>query len=148
MLKELIEKNLCAFYDSADDWKDAIAKSCTKLIDNNIVNVKYIDELIESVNKYGPYICIDENIAMPHSTQGGENVYSTEIAFTKFDKEVVFDEENKSILFFTLASINPEKHIENMQKLMEVLENEDLKEELFYVKNIEDLKKLSEKYNI
>lgn len=148
MLKELIEKNLCAFYDSADNWKDAISKSCSSLIKNKIVKDEYINELIASVEKYGPYICIEENIAMPHSTQGGENVFATEIAFTKFENDVCFDEENKACLFFTLASINPDKHIENMQKLMELLEIDELKKELLYVKNIEDLKKLSEKYNI
>ncbi|VWL85690.1 PTS sugar transporter subunit IIA [Oceanivirga miroungae] len=148
MLKELIKKDLCAFYDDASDWKDAIAKSCSKLIEKKIVSKDYINELVASVDKYGPYICIDEGIAMPHSTQGGVNVFETEIAFTKFEKEVEFDEENKSVLFFTLASVNPEKHIENMQKLMEVLGNDDLKEELFNVRNIDDIKRLSEKYDI
>ncbi len=148
MLKEVIDKNLWAFYDEAADWEDAIIKSCSRLVDEGIVNEEYSKELINCVKKYGPYIVLEEGIAMPHSTQEGKNVFKTEIAFTKFEKDVVFDDENKANLFFTLASENPDIHLENMQKLMEVLGNDELKEQLFKIKTIQELKELSKKYNI
>lgn len=148
MLREIIEKKYYAFYDSATNWEDAIIKSCSSLEENGAVSLEYSKELIECIKKYGPYIVIEPGIAMPHSTQQGKNVFKTEISFTKFAKPVKFDDENEATLFFTLASKDPEIHIENIQKLMEVLVNDELKEELFNIKNIEDLKKLSEKYNI
>lgn len=148
MLKEVIEKNLFAFYNEATDWKDAIRKCLVPLIENGVCKKEYEDELINCVEKYGPYIVIEPGIAMPHSTQNGNNVMRTEIGFTKFEKSVKFDEENEASLFFTLASVNPEVHIENIQKLMEVLTNDELKEELFKINSVEQLKKLSEKYNL
>ncbi|WP_068267842.1 PTS sugar transporter subunit IIA [Caviibacter abscessus] len=148
MLRDIIEKKYYSFYESAKDWEDAIIKSCESLEKNGAVSSEYSKELIKCVKEYGPYIVIEPGIAMPHSTQQGANVFKTEIAFTKFEKAVNFDDENEATLFFTLASKDPEIHIENIQKLMEVLVNDKLKEELFTVKNIEDLKKLFEKYNI
>lgn len=148
MLKEIIKDKNYAFFDEASSWEDAIEKSCRILVENGVVSNNYSKEVIECVRKYGPYIVIEEGIAMPHSTEQGENVFDTKIAFTKIKKPVKFDEENEATLFFTLASKNPEIHIENIQKLMEVLVNDDLKEELFKVNNIDELKKLSEKYDI
>ncbi len=148
MLKDIIERKYYGFYDKAENWEDAIIKSCKSLEANGAVSSDYSRELIECVKSYGPYIVIEPGIAMPHSTQRGENVFKTEIAFTKFETPVKFDEENEATLFFTLASKDPEIHIENIQKLMEVLVNDELKEELFKIKNIDELKKLSEKYNL
>lgn len=51
-------------------------------------------------------------------------------------------------LFFTLASCNPEQHLDNMSRLSEMLMNEDLVEELAQAKTPEDLLKLEEKYII
>lgn len=148
MLKEILEKNLYAFYDDAKDWQDAISKSLIPLIENGVCKKEYEKELIDCVEKYGPYIVIEEGIAMPHSTQGGGNVLRTEIGFAKFKNAVKFDEENEASLFFTLASENSDVHIENIQKLMEVLTNDELKEELFKINSVEELEQLSRKYNI
>ncbi len=148
MLKNVIDKKLFAFYDKAENWEDAIVKSCSSLVETGVVSAEYSEELVSCVKKYGPYIVLEDGIAMPHSTQEGKNVFKTEIAFTKFEEEVIFDEENKAKLFFTLASENPDVHLENIQKLMEVLGNDELKEELFKISTIEELKELSKKYNI
>ncbi len=148
MLKEIIKDKNYAFYNEATSWEDAINKSCSALVENGIVSNEYSSEIIECVRKYGAYIVIEPGIAMPHSTEQGKNVFSTKIAFTKFSKPVKFDEENEATMFFTLASKDPEIHVENIQKLMEVLLNDELKEELFKINNIEQLKKLSEKYDI
>jgi PTS system ascorbate-specific IIA component len=42
-------------------------------------------------------------------------------------------------LFFTLASDNPEKHLDNMQQLSVILSSEDLIAELMQVTNEEEL---------
>lgn len=148
MLKEIIEKKHYSFFKEALNWEDAIKKSCSALEKSRAINDKYYLELIDCVKKYGPYIVIEPGIAMPHSTQEGKNVFKTEIAFTKFEKPIKFDEENEASLFFTLASVDPNVHIENIQKLMDLLMNDELKEKLFTINSIEELIALSNKYNI
>ena len=73
----------------------------------------------------------------------------TAIGFMKLEKPVSFDPEDPekdARLFFTLASCNPEQHLNNMMRLSEMLMNEELVTELLEAKGPDDLLKLQEKY--
>ena len=149
MLKEFVENKHVKFAESAKDWKDAIRISCETLEADGTVEENYKEDIIRCVEKYGPYIVIAPNIAMPHSQEGATGVHNTAIAFTKFEKAVCFEEGNpecEAQLFFTLASCNSEQHLANMSKLSELLTNDELVEELAKVKSEEELLKLEEKY--
>lgn len=149
MLKEFVEQKHCVFYEKAEDWKDAVRKSCGPIIADGTVEPAYADEVVRCVEKYGPYIVLLPGVAMPHSQEGGQLVHKTCISFMKLQEPVTFDAGNPDSyadLFFTLASCNPEDHLKDMQALSAVLANEDLLEELHQVKSEEDLLRLSEKY--
>lgn len=149
MLKEFVEKKHYKFADSAEDWKEAIRMSCEPLEFDGTVEDNYKEDIIKCVEKYGPYIVIAPNIAMPHSQEGAEGVNKTAVSFMKLETPVSFepgDSELDAQLFFTLASCNPEQHLDNMSRLSEMLMNEDLVEELAQAKTPEDLLKLEEKY--
>ena len=51
------------------DWREAIAESCLVLIDKEIIDETYVEEIIHCVEKYGPYIVIAPQVAMPHSSE-------------------------------------------------------------------------------
>ena len=106
---------------------------------------------MENIHTHGPYIVIVEGIAMPHSTQGGVGVNDTAIAFMKVDEPVYFDEEDRTRnaqLFFTLAAVDNEKHLENMTNLMDLLMNDEVVEDLKNTYSIEDLQKVAEKHSL
>ncbi len=150
MLKYFVENKYVKFADEAKDWKDAIRMSCETLEAAGAVEERYKEDIIACVEKYGPYIVIAPNIALPHSQEGAEGgVHKTAVAFMKLSKPVSFEEGNPECdaqLFFTLASCNPEQHLENMSKLSDMLCNEELIEELANANSEEDLLKLQEKY--
>lgn len=151
MLKEIIEKGLYDFTDQCDSWEIAITKSCEKLIEKNIVDENYPKQVIETVNKYGPYIVLVPGVAMPHCQECATGVNDTAIGFMKVKKPVVFDENDRdkdATLFFTVASVDPEKHLENIGQLSEILCNDEVIEALNKVENLDDLKKVQEQYNI
>jgi PTS system ascorbate-specific IIA component len=151
MLKEIIEKGHYKFVDSVDDWKDSIRKSCEVLIKDNTVDERYPEGIIETVEKYGPYIVLVPNVAMPHSQENAEGVNKTAVSFMRVSEAVVFDPEDRekdARIFFTLASEDPEKHLENISQLSEILCNEEIVDALIGCENLEDLKKVQEKYNI
>ena len=102
----------------------------------------YAEEIIACVNLYGPYMVLMPGVAMPHSQQCGDSVRGTAISFMKTEKPVFFDENDPAMyanLFFTLASDNPEKRLDNMQQLSVILSSEDLIAELMQVTNEEEL---------
>lgn len=151
MFDEIIDKGLYDFCDEVDSWQEAIEKSCQKLIEKEIVDENYPKQIIETVNKYGPYIVLVPGVAMPHCQECAQGVKDTSIAFMKVNKPVVFDENDRdkdARLFFTVASTNPEKHMENICELSEILCNEEVIEELNKVNKLEDLIRVKEKFNI
>ena len=65
------------------------------------------------------------------------------------EKPVSFDEndpEKDAQLFFTLASCNPEQHLNNMMKLSEMLMNEEVVKALKEAKTPEDLLEIQKTY--
>lgn len=129
MLREFVDNHHVKFAQRAKDWKDAIRMSCEVLEADGTVDAGYKEEIIDCIEKYGPYIIITSNVAMPHSQQNGNHVHKTAIAFMKLEEPVSFDPEDPekdAQLFFTLASCNPDQHLDNMQRLVEILMNDDL----------------------
>lgn len=89
--------------------------------------------------------CNCTGLAIPHSTKGSPGVTQTAIAFTKFEKPVSFDpadREKDATLFFTLAAVDDEKHLENMRQLFTILSDGQILEQLSHVKSEDDLLEL------
>lgn len=149
MLKEIYENGYYSFIDKCENWEEAVKFSYKPLLDRNIVETKYVDAVIECINKYGPYIVIVPGIAMPHSTEGAEGCNGTAISFMKVENEVDFDPndpDKKAILFFSLAAVDHEQHMQNIQSLMDTLMNEEIVEALNNAKCAEDLLQIANKY--
>lgn len=150
LIKELVDQRHICFHQHFDTWEDAIAASCQPLISDSTIKKEYVDAIIECVRKYGPYIVLAPNIAMPHSQEGAAGVNDTAISFMKVEEPVHFEEGNPEMdarLFFVLASVNHDVHLQNMEKLAMLLLNEELVEELLLAKSVEDLLKIDEKYS-
>ncbi|MCI8597785.1 MAG: PTS sugar transporter subunit IIA [Lachnospiraceae bacterium] len=149
MLREFVEKKHYLFAEEAKDWKEAIRMSCQSLEADGTVEANYKEDIVACVEKHGPYIVIMPHVAMPHSQENAVGVNKTAIGFMKLEKPVSFtpgDPEKDAELFFTLASCNPEQHLNNMMKLSEMLMNEELVAELLKATGPDDLLKLQEKY--
>lgn len=149
MLREFVEKKHYKFAESAPSWQEAIRMSCESIEADGTVDPNYKEDIIKCVEKYGPYIVIMPNVAMPHSQEMAEGVHKTEIAFMKLEQPVSFEEGNPEMdakLFFTLASCNPEQHLANMQRLSELLMNTDAIEALLEAKTKEDLLEIQSQY--
>ncbi len=56
------------------------------------------------------------------------------------------DREKDARLFFTLAAVNHDQHLNNMMQLSELLMNEEVVNDLLEIHNDDDLRKVIEKY--
>lgn len=149
MLREFVEQKHYKFAEEAKDWEDAVRMSCEVLEADGTVEANYKEDIIACIKKYGPYIIILPNVAMPHSQEGAQGVHKTAIAFMKLEKPVSFDPgdpEKDAQLFFTLASCDSEQHLANMGKLSAMLMDEDVVAELEKAKTPEDLLEIQKKY--
>jgi len=152
MLKYFYDNELIQFCtDTPDNWQDAIILSCQTLLEKGIITQQYIDEIVECVQKYGPYIVIVPGVAMPHSSEESQGVLGTAISFTKMSQDVVFEENNaekNARLFFTLAAKNSEEHVENISNLSEMLMTDGVIEALMDVENMEDYQKVMATFDV
>lgn len=148
MLNYFKEKDLVLYSaKQPETWEEAIAISCQKLVEHELITEEYIDEIINAVHEFGPYIVIVPQVAMPHAKPDSPGLLGTGISFTKFPEEVNFiepdtGEKKPATLFFTLAAKNSDEHLENITNLMELLSDDEMIPNLLATENIEDFDKL------
>lgn len=150
LLGEIIGNNRVQFVEKAENWEDAIRKSCKLLIDEGTIKAAYADEIIEAIHELGPYIVLMPGFALPHAMKDSANAHGTAIAFMKLAKSVSFnpdDTEKNASVFFTLVARDSEEHLKNMRKLWKMLTNEELCSDLLKVSSVEELAALDAKYS-
>lgn len=143
MFKELIAKQRIVFAESFDRWEDAIRAAAQPLLRDGAIEESYIDDMIASVNKFGPYIVIAPDVAMPHA-QGGTGVKETSISFMKVNSPVSFGttSEHDARLIFVLASIDNNSHLDMLQALVGAISDDDVLAQLPNTTCIADLEKM------
>lgn len=151
MLKELLEQNRVEFYDRFDHWHDAVRGCCHSLIADGSITAAYADAIIENVEKYGPYIVITDDLAIPHTKVNARGVIRNGISFTKVKEPVAFEPGNpakNARLIFTLAANDMDGHYENMEKLGEMLLNEEVLQGLKEADDLESVRRLAERLGL
>ena len=148
LLTKMLNAGHVNFATRFPDWRSAIRIACEPLIADGTVDARYADAIIASVEKYGSYIVIAPDIAMPHAQENAEGVHKTAISFMKVAEAVAFDGDHDARLFFTLASQDHTQHLENMAALATMLDNEALIGELLQAQNHDDLRAIAAKYRI
>lgn len=142
-MQNLYNQGYFSIEEGFDSWEDALHACVEPLVRNGAVDPGYGDSIVNAVHEFGPYICIAPGICMPHALNTGE-VRKTAISFMKSNRPVEFDEDedNHSLLFFTLASNDSETHLKNMKELMKTLEQDDLMEAMMECRTDGDFRRL------
>jgi PTS system ascorbate-specific IIA component len=149
-IKELVDLNRVSFKQGFSTWQEAIRASFETLLADKSIDETYIDSVIACVDKYGPYIVLAPDIAMPHAQENASGVFQNAIAFMKTEEPVHFEANNPdkdARLFFVLASKDHAIHLKNMEKLATVLLNQDFVKDLLKVNSVEGLLELDAKYS-
>lgn len=148
ILKKIIDHNNFAICESFDNWESAIRASVRPFINNGLVKEAYADRVVGMVHEYGPYICICPHVAIPHA-MAPELILTKEpvISFMKVNQPVAFSDKpyEQAELFFALATPSNEQHLEELQVLVNLLEQEGVIEKLLEAKTRADFETLLEK---
>lgn len=145
LLRELFELGHINIAEGPLSWEDAILEGVKPLVADGSVEPEYGKFLVENVKKYGPYIVLVPGIAMPHAMGDAVGTNKSAISLLVVKQPVHFsdpaDPETDAQLFFTLSDVDHDSHLQNMQRLMMVMSNEEVCEKL---KAITDPKELVE----
>ena len=137
-LRKLLKKENVKFIEGVEDWKDAILQSGNLLVSNRKVTSEYVKEMIELVEKHGPYIVIEEGIAMPHAGVS-ENVLETGISLLVVKEKVALPEGRNANIFLSFAAKNKNDNIDIMNDLFELITKHKFIDEVSKMKSYSQL---------
>ena len=120
--------------------EDVIRYSGKILVEAGKVEEQYVNEMIESYRKLGPYMVMAPGLAMPHARPGG-NVKEPCISFVKLKEPVNFRHPcNDPVkIVFALGGVSDNGHIELLQDLSSLLAADKMIEKLSAVNTYEEL---------
>lgn len=146
MLQEVLTSKFIKLNVNAKNWKEAIEQGGKILEQNGSIENRYIDAMIESVKKLGPYMVIAPGIAMPHARpdMGVKKIGMSLITLTK---PVEFgNKENDPVrIVVCLCAVDHMSHIKALSELVKflgdkrfvdlVLRTEDPQDIINFIKN-------------
>ena len=140
MIEKLINEEVVEVKVKVRNWEEAVRKSGEVLLRNNKIKEEYIDSMIGTVEKMGPYIVIAQGVAMPHG-RPEDGVLDLGISIISLDSSVKFGNEDSDPvkLLIALCAKDSLEHIELLKDLSSILEDEDIIEKIDLVNSKEDL---------
>ena len=142
LLESFIDNQSIQINQDAKDWKEAISILFQPLIKNQICGEKYVEDVIETTNTYGPYYIITPKVAMPHATS--DVVEKDGFALACFKNKVYFNDNDWAQIFIGFCTKNPKDHlnlaIPQIVKLFEPREGrQDTIEKMLKAKSKEEI---------
>lgn len=100
----------------ADDWRDAIRQAGDLLVTSGAATTEYTAQMIQAVERYGPYIVIAPGFALAHA-RASEAVLRTGMSWLSLDEPVQFghDKNDPVKIVLGLASHGHEEHLAALQ---------------------------------
>lgn len=136
MLSELIDLSRIQFSDTANfPWEEAIKRAAAPLLINGDISDSYIDAMIGSVNKNGPYINIGSQVALAHA-RPEMGVKNLSMAVLKLNRPIdLVDSNHKIRLIFVLAAVDSTSHLKALSELANILGDRKKLKQLLDSKN-------------
>ncbi|SCX76409.1 BglG family transcription antiterminator [Alkaliphilus peptidifermentans] len=123
MLKELLTANHIIHRKRADDWEEAIKTAAAPLVEDKSVDTCYVDAMIKSVYKHGPYIVLTDYFALPHARpEDGVQRLSMSMLILQDPVDLL----GKPVhIFVVLGSIDNSSHLRALASLTEFMGKEE-----------------------
>lgn len=143
MLSELLTKDTIKVNVEAADWKDAVRKGGEVLVENGLVEPRFIDAMIKMVKEMGPYIVIVPGIAMPHA-RPDEGVIKLGMSLIKLATPINFgNKENDPVkVVISLGAIDNYSHTKALSTLVDLLNDKERVEALKNADTVEEILEL------
>lgn len=123
MLKELINEQRVRKVSKVKDWEEAIKVAARPLLEDGSIKEEYVEAMIESIKKHGPYIVLADRFALPHAN-AKEGVNRLSMSLLTVEEEV--DLLGKPVnIFMVLATVDNNSHIKALASLSELLYDEE-----------------------
>ena len=138
--RELIKTNV-----SANDWRDVAKLGGHLLVKSGNIRRGYVDSMIETVEKLGPYMILLPKVCFFHGPPS-EDVIKSGISLVVLSEPVYFNEfEHQEIrCAFSFCAVDNNSHLQLLTQFAELLQNEKLIEAITNNGDIDTILRLME----
>lgn len=137
-LRKELENNI-QVVESIESWEKAIELASKPLLEKNKIEKRYIESMIENINKLGPYVILMPRIAMPHS-RPESGVIESCMSLLKINTGVSFSEDKEKVnIVFILGAKDNNSHIELITQLTDFLEDENRIKSLILAEDVNNI---------
>lgn len=148
MLKDLITWKTILLNAECSTWQDAIKLGTDILSENNYIDDRYYDAIMENFKNIGPYMVVAPGIVLSHA-RPEDGVKKLSMSLVTLKNPVNFGSElNDPVkLIITLAAIDNESHLKALSQLMELFMNSSDMNEIYRAKTKEEIINIVTKYS-
>lgn len=129
----------------AGDWRDAVREAGKLLVICGAAEERYIDAMIDMVEKYGPYCVIAPGLAVPHA-RPEDGALDDSLVVVVLNTPVEFgsaDNDPVDILI-AFASRSPDGHLKTLSGLARFLSQSGILDRIRHTATAEELRRLFE----
>lgn len=122
------------------DWETAIREVSKGLLQLKYIENRYIEKMINLINEYGPYIVINEYIAIAHA-QPNDGALKLGLTMRIFKNKLKIKDKRVNILFI-LSTTNQTEHLSLINDILSLSKDSDSIIELKNSSNQEEVIKI------
>ncbi len=147
-LTDLLRPNLIAVNVHVKDWQEAVRESGRLLVEDEAVEPRFVDAMIEVVKEFGPYIVLAPGFAMPHA-KAEAGCLKTSMSLITLTEPVEFgNPENDPVyVVAALTAKDHNEHIGALSQLADVLSNDTVVDELAAANSVEEILAIVNSYS-
>jgi mannitol/fructose-specific phosphotransferase system IIA component (Ntr-type) len=140
MLRELLTNATVRVNVEVKNWEDAIRKGGELLTQDGAAEQSYVDAMVDSVKKFGPYMVIAPGIAMPHARpDAGAKRLGMSLLTLKNPVEFGNKVNDPVYIVVCLAATDHTTHICVMRELVGILADSKKMDKIRSAKNLEEV---------
>ncbi|WP_155590532.1 PTS sugar transporter subunit IIA [Lysinibacillus cavernae] len=122
MLTRLLTKDCIQLANFVHSWQESIYLAASPLVQQNKIEQRYVEAMIQSIEQYGPYIIITPKVAIPHA-RPTDGVHELGMSLLRLQKPVYFSPSQPVNLIIVLAAIDNASHLQALADLTLVLQD-------------------------
>ncbi|MDD3016713.1 MAG: PTS sugar transporter subunit IIA, partial [Lactococcus chungangensis] len=142
MLSELLIPDKIRFNHETPtpNWQDAIHMAGAPLVQNDDIEPRYLDAMVQKVLDFGPFIHLGFGIALPHA-RPEDGVKDLAMSLLKFSEPVYLldDDKHPIRIFICLAAVDNETHLRALSSLTKILTDKTAVQRLLEAETTEEI---------
>ncbi|MHA1505595.1 MAG: PTS sugar transporter subunit IIA [Candidatus Asgardarchaeia archaeon] len=148
-ISDVVKPEVIKLKVEVTDCIDAIKKAGRILVEQGIVEERYIEGMIKTFNELGPYIVIAPGVAIPHA-RPEDGAKKVGLSIMTLKKPVIFgNEENDPVrICIAFASPDTHQHVKILASLANILQSKEDIEAISNAKTPQEVIEIIKKYEV